>query len=55
MDCLPAILHQKAVKITISTITVQEMAANAINSTTLGPRVVVELEPNVCVANQRHY
>ena len=27
----------------------QETAANVINSTMLGPRVVVELEPNVCV------
>ena len=55
MDCLPALPHQKAVKITMSTITVQERAANTINSTTPGPRVAVELEPNVCVANQRHY
>ena len=36
-------------KITMSTITLQERAANVINSTTLGPRVAVELEPNVCV------
>ena len=35
--------------ITISTITVHERAANTINSTTLGPRLAVELEPNVCV------
>ena len=56
MDCLPTLAHQTvAVKITISTITVHERAAKVINSTTLGPRVAVELEPNVCVVNQRHY
>ena len=35
--------------IIINTIILQEMAANVINSTTLGPRVAVELEPIVCV------
>ena len=33
----------------MSTITLQEMEANVINSTTLGPRVAVEFEPDVCV------
>ena len=50
MDCLPLSKYQKiAVKITMSTITLQERTANVINATTLGPRVAVELEPNVCV------
>ena len=39
-------------RITTSTITLQERAANVINSTTLGPRVAVELEPNVCVCGK---
>ena len=29
------------------------MAANAINSTTFGARVAVELEPNVCVVESK--
>ena len=49
MDCLPLYTHQhKAALIVLSTITVQERAPNVINST-LGPRVAVELEPDVCV------
>ena len=49
MDCLPFFtVHQyKAAMIVLSTITVQERAPNVINSTTLCPRVAVELEPNV--------
>ena len=35
--------------IVLSTTTVQERAPNVINSTTLCPRVAVELKPNVCV------
>ena len=37
----------------MNTITVQERAANVINSATPGPRVVVELEPNVCVVKSK--
>ena len=37
----------------MNTITLQERAANVINSTTLGPRVAVELEPNVCVVKSK--
>ena len=50
MDCLRLLTQQKkAAMIVPSTITVQEMAPNVINSTTLCPRVAVELEPNVGV------
>ena len=50
MDCLPSTTQKKrATTIIKRTITVQEMEANVINSTTPGPRVAVELEPNVCV------
>ena len=46
MNCLPLFQQQIiTVKIKISTITLQERAANVINSTTLA----VEIEPNVCV------
>ena len=56
MDCLPFSQHHIIERrTTLSTIIPQERAANTINSTTLGPRLAVELEPNVCVANQRHY
>ena len=41
-----------AVRITMSGITLQERAANIINSTTLGSRIAVELEPNVCVCGK---
>ena len=30
-----------------------EMAANIINSSAFGPRVAVELEPNVCVVKSK--
>ena len=48
-DCLPEAEQKMATKTSRTTITLQESAANAINSTTLDPRVVVELEPNVRV------
>ena len=48
-DCLPEAEQKMATMTSRSTITLQERAANAINSTTLGTRVAVELEPNVCV------
>ena len=50
MECLPSSKQRKkATRIGMSTITLQEMEANVINSTTLGPRVAVEFEPDVCV------
>ena len=42
--------HMRADRIITNTITVQERAANVINSTTLGP---VELEPIVCVMKSK--
>ena len=39
--------------IVTATITAQEMAANVINSTTLGPKVAVELEPIVCMMKSK--
>ena len=54
MDCLPRSKHGKRIAvIIISAIALQEMAANVINSTTLGPRVAVELDPNVCVVKSK--
>ena len=41
--------QMRGTRIITATITVQARAANVINSTTLGPRVAVELESNVCV------
>ena len=41
--------QERATRIITDTITVQERAANVINSTTLGP---VELEPIVCVCDK---
>ena len=43
--------QRRATRIITDTITVEERAANVINSTTLGPRVAVELDPNVCEVN----
>ena len=54
MDCLPSSKQRKkATRIRTSTITLRERAANVINSTTPGPKVAVELEPNVCVVKSK--
>ena len=56
MDWLPFPGRQaKVAMIVLSTVTVHEMAANVINSTTLCPRVAVELEPNVCVVKLKTF
>ena len=50
MECLPSSKQwKKGTRIRMSTITLQEMEANVINSTMLGPRVTVEFEPDMCV------
>ena len=55
MDCLPFMKRcHTAMMIKMSTIALQEKAANVINSTTLGPWVAVELEPNVCVVKSKN-
>ena len=43
----------RATRIITDTITVQERAANVMSSTTLGPRVAVELEPIACVMKSK--
>ena len=53
MDCLPGRKYQMQATTIPSTITTQERAASVMNSTTLGLRVAVELEPNVCVVKSK--
>ena len=52
MDYLPLSNRRKAT-IVISTIKPHETIASVINSATPGPRVAVELEPNVCVVKSK--
>ena len=52
MDHLPSCRDRERA-IVINTIILQEMAANVISSTTLCPRIAVEMEPNVCVIKSK--
>ena len=44
---------KRAAMIIVMTMILEEMAANVISSTKLGPRVAVEMEPNVCVVKSK--